>query len=70
MHAPSEDDERFLGSMLADEPPLLALRVERGLRVDDVVGALVERLDLEPAKRGKVKHYDHDSKAAYSTRPG
>ena len=57
VHAPSEDDVRFLGLMLADEPPLLTLRVERGLRVDDVVGALVERLDLEPAKRSKVKRY-------------
>ena len=56
-HAPSEDDVRLVGLMLAEEPPLLALRVERGLRVDDVVGALIERLDLEPAKRSKVKRY-------------
>ena len=54
---PNEDDRRSLGLMLAEEPPLLALRVERGMRIDDVVGALVERLGLEPAKRPKVKRY-------------
>ena len=48
---------RHLGLMLAEEPPLLALRVERGMRVDDVVGALVERLGLDEAKRAKVKRY-------------
>ena len=54
---PSEDDVRHLGLLLAEEPPLLALRVERGMRVDDVVGALVERLGLDEAKRAKVKRY-------------
>jgi hypothetical protein len=54
---PSEDDTRSLGLMLAEEPPLLALRVEHGLRVDDVVGALIKRLGLDPAKRAKVKRY-------------
>lgn len=54
---PSEDDTRLLGLMLAEEPPLLALRVERRIRVDDVVAALVERLGLDPAKLGKVKRY-------------
>ena len=54
---PTEDDQRHLGLMLAEEPPLLSLRVERGLRVDDVVGALVDRLGLDPAKRTKVKGY-------------
>ena len=57
VHSPSEDDVRHLGLMLAEEPPLLALRVERGLRVDDVVGALIEQLGLDEAKRAKVKRY-------------
>src|SRR5438094_7078845 len=35
--SPTEDERRLLGLMLAEEPPLLSLRVERGLRVDDVV---------------------------------
>jgi hypothetical protein len=54
---PSEDDQRYLGLLLAEEPPLLALRVEQGLRVDDVVTALTERLGLDQAKRAKVKRY-------------
>jgi hypothetical protein len=54
---PTEDDQRHLGLMLAEEPPLLSLRVERGLRVDDVVGALVDRLGLDPRKSAKVKRY-------------
>jgi hypothetical protein len=54
---PSEDDVRYLGLILAEEPPLLSLRVERGMRVDDVVGALVARLELEHTKREKVKRY-------------
>lgn len=54
---PAEDDARLLGLMLAEEPPLLSLRVERGLRVDDVAAALVEELELDAAKRAKVKRY-------------
>ena len=54
---PNEDDRRYLGLLLAEEPPLLALRVERGLRVDDVVAALIDRLGLDQTKRAKVKRY-------------
>jgi hypothetical protein len=43
--------------MLAEDPPLLSLRVGQGLRVDDVVAALVDRLELEPGKSAKVKRY-------------
>lgn len=57
VHPPSEDDERYLGLILAEEPPLLSLRVERGMRVEDVVNGLIDRLGLEPAKRVKVKRY-------------
>jgi len=53
----TEDDKRLLGLMLAEEPPLLQLRVERGLRIDDVVGALIVKLGLDQAKRAKVKGY-------------
>jgi hypothetical protein len=53
----TEDDKRYLGLMLAQEPPLLQVRVERGLRVDEVVGLLVERLELDSAKWAKVKRY-------------
>jgi hypothetical protein len=54
---PSDDDQRYLGLLLAEEPPLLALRVERGLRVDDVVAALIKRLRLDESKHAKVKRY-------------
>ena len=54
---PSADDQRYLGLLLAEEPPLLALRVEGGLRVDDVVAALIDRLGLDQTKRAKVKRY-------------
>lgn len=54
---PNEDDRRLLGLMIAEEPPLLALRVARGLRVDDMVEAVVGRLGLDRAKRSKVKRY-------------
>jgi hypothetical protein len=47
----------MLGLMLADEPPLLALRVELGLRVDEVVDRLLAELALEPVARPKVKRY-------------
>jgi len=42
---------------LTGEPPLVGLRASRGVRVDEVVDALVEKLDLDPAKRAKVKRY-------------
>ena len=54
---PADDDVRHLGLLLAEDPPLIALRVERGIRVDEVVAALIERLGLDPAKRAKVKGY-------------
>ena len=54
---PTEDDARLLGLMLAEEPPLLSLRVEQGMKVDDVVGALIARLGLDESKRAKVKRY-------------
>jgi len=42
---------------LTGEPPLVGLRASKGMRVDEVVDALVERLGLDPAKRAKVKRY-------------
>ena len=42
---------------LTDQPPLVALRASQGIRVDDVVDALSERLDLEKSKRAKLKDY-------------
>jgi hypothetical protein len=42
---------------LTGEPPLVGLRASQGVRVDEVIDALVERLGLDPAKRAKVKRY-------------
>jgi hypothetical protein len=42
---------------VSGEPPLVGLRASRGVRVDEVVDALVEGLGLDPAKRAKVKRY-------------
>src|SRR5262245_18812153 len=41
----------------AGQPPLVELRSRRGIRVDDVVDAIVASLSLDPAKRPKVKRY-------------
>src|SRR5439155_25355177 len=41
----------------AGEPPLVALRSGRGVRVDDVVDAIVDGTGVAPAKRAKVKRY-------------
>ena len=38
-------------------PPLVALRVDRGVRVDDVVEELAEQLELVTSKRAKVRRY-------------
>jgi hypothetical protein len=55
---PDEEAVTALETLLAGgEPPLIALRASRGVRVDAVVDALVERLSLDPAKRAKVKRY-------------
>lgn len=54
---PTEDDVRLLSLMLAEEPPLLSLRIRRGITVDSVVSAVIDRLGLDPAKRLKVKRY-------------
>jgi hypothetical protein len=55
--APDADTVALAESWLAGQPPLLELRTRRGLRRDDVVDALVKRLDLDRAKRAKVKRY-------------
>jgi hypothetical protein len=60
---PPEPDEA--GRALAEawvkgDAPLVELRARRGLRRDDVVDTLVEQLDLDRAKRAKVKRYYHE----------
>jgi hypothetical protein len=42
------------------QPPLLELRVEQGVRRDEVVDALVEGLGLDPSRREKVHARLHE----------
>ena len=55
--APDEDTIALVGAWLEGQPPLVELRARRGLRVEDVVEALVKGLGLDGAKRAKVKRY-------------
>ena len=54
---PDEDALVAVQAWLAGDPPLLELRKRRGVKVDGVVDALVERLGVDRAKREKVKRY-------------
>src|SRR6266511_5839181 len=56
---PAEETVAMMEAWTAGEPPLLALRVRRGLRRAQVVDALVRLLGLDPAKREKVAAYYH-----------
>ena len=40
-----------------DDPPLLRARLQRSLRIDDVVDAIVNACELPAEKRGKVRRY-------------
>lgn len=55
--APEPDEEALAATtvLLSHDPPLVALRNSRGIRVDQVVDALVTDLALDPGKRSKVK---------------
>ena len=54
---PDEETVAMIGAWLAGDPPLLDLRVRRGVRVDEVVEGLVRGLGLAATGRGKVKRY-------------
>ena len=54
---PDADALALTEAWLTGEPPLVGLRASQGVRVDEVVDALVERLGLDPTKRAKVKLY-------------
>ena len=55
--AASEEELALLDARLERNPPLLALRLRRRQRVDDVVDALVSGLGLGADARAKVKAY-------------
>jgi hypothetical protein len=59
----SEPDEatiRFVELFQEDEPPLLAVRVARGLRREDVVAWILKSFGLPAEKEGKVSRYWHE----------
>lgn len=59
---PGEPEPELAASFAAwaaGDPPLLELRVRRGVRRDELVEAIVERFGLAQAKRAKVGRYVH-----------
>jgi hypothetical protein len=56
-HEPDAATLALTEAALTGEPPLIILRASQGIRVDDVVDALVERLELDKTKRAKLKGY-------------
>jgi hypothetical protein len=54
---PDEETTALAEAWTAGQPPLVQLRARRGVRVDDVVDAIVSALALDPGKRAKVKQY-------------
>jgi len=62
----SEPDEEMIAAMsawLTHESPLQVLRVQRGIERRDIVTALITRLGLDRAKRGKVARYYEEFEA-------
>jgi hypothetical protein len=56
---PDEEAVAATRAWIAGESPLVALRVARGVRRDDVVEAVMERFEIAAAKRAVVKRYVH-----------
>jgi hypothetical protein len=59
---PGEPEPELAASFAAwaaGEPPLLELRVRRGVRRDELVAAIMERFGLAQAKEAKVGRYVH-----------
>ncbi|HYY04302.1 MAG TPA: hypothetical protein VE736_10490 [Gaiellaceae bacterium] len=55
--APDPDTLAVVEAWAEGEPPLVHLRASRGVRVDDVVDAIVEDAGVAADKRAKVKGY-------------
>jgi hypothetical protein len=56
---PDEETMTIVGALVEGHPPLLELRVQRGLRREQVVDALVRLLGLDAKKEPKVADYYH-----------
>jgi hypothetical protein len=55
--SPSPDTVALIGAWAEGEPPLVHLRASRGVRVDEVVDAIVQDTGVAAEKRPKVKRY-------------
>src|SRR4051794_35195067 len=55
--APDEESIALARAFVAGEPALLELRKRRGIRVDEVIDAIVGALGVDAQKRAKVKSY-------------
>jgi hypothetical protein len=55
--APDEVTVALMEAWLAGEPPLLELRIKRGLRVEEVTRHLLEAFHLDIAHRPKLQRY-------------
>jgi len=56
---PDEETITIVGALVEGHPPLLEFRVQRGLRREQVVEALVRLLGLDVKKERKVADYYH-----------
>ena len=61
---PDEETMTIVGALVEGHPPLLELRVQRGLRRAQVVDALVRLLGLDVKKEAKVAGYYHQLEVA------
>jgi hypothetical protein len=57
---PAADRVALARAWTEGQPPLLQLRVERGVRRDEVVDALIASLGLDPSRREQVKARLHE----------
>jgi hypothetical protein len=57
---PTDEARAVVAAVVDGGTPLLELRVARGLRRAQVVGALMKRLAIDPAKEKKVAGYYHE----------
>jgi hypothetical protein len=55
--SPGPDALAIVGAWAEREPPLVHVRASRGVRVDEVVDAIVEKTGIAAEKRPKVKRY-------------
>ena len=61
---PTAEDAARIAALLRAEPPILALRLSRRLKRDDVVDRLLAALGLSPRSRGRLHDAYHELETA------